>query len=254
MGIYEKIIFSITNLISFSKKSHKKDQFIFLLCLTIGFLLAIGFLASILSWLLSTFPLELYSIFTGLIIASLPRLFKMTNKTNFSFFIVGLVSLIVFISLQNISPFANLQASFILFFVSGFLGFFASALPGLSGSTILLIMGTYQPILKALTQRQEDYLMVFLIGGIVGLSCAFYLARFFLKKKKNLFFCIILGLIIGSLPEMIPWQQEHHSLSINDLIISIVTFVLTGIILFILVEKSLFLKKKNLKIKNQKNY
>ena len=97
MGIYEKIIFSITNLISFSKKNHKKkDQFIFLLSLTIGFLLAIGFLARVLSWLLDTFPLELYSIFTGLIVASLPHIFKLTDKTKKSVFIVAIVSLIVF--------------------------------------------------------------------------------------------------------------------------------------------------------------
>ena len=242
MGIYEKIIFSVTNVMPFLKNRKKKDPFIFLLCLTIGFLLAIGFLASGLSWLLSTFPLELYSIFTGLIIASLPRLLKMTNKTKPTFFTIGLVSLIVLIALKNISPFSNLQASFILFFISGFLGFFASALPGLSGSTILVIMGTYQLILKALTEGEGSYLIVFLIGGIIGLSCAFYLVRLFLKKKKNLFFCIILGLIIGSLPEMIPWQQEHF-LSINTLMVRIITFVLSGIILFILVENSFFWKK-----------
>ncbi|MCY4321508.1 MAG: DUF368 domain-containing protein, partial [Bdellovibrionaceae bacterium] len=166
----------------------------------------------------------------------------LTDKTKKSVFIVAIVSLIVFLSLKNISPFSNLQSSFTLFFISGFLGFFASVLPGLSGSIVLLIIGTYPLILKAVTEKQVDYLMVFLIGGVIGFSCAFYLIRFFLKNKKNLFFCITLGLIIGSLPEMISLKKEHI-LSINTLIINISIFSLIGVALFILVENLFFWKK-----------
>ena len=242
MGIYEKIIFSITNLFSFSKNNQKKAGFSFLLCLTIGFLLAIGALAKGISWLLSTFPLELYSVFTGLIIASLPKLFKMTDKTKQSFFLVSIISVVFFIFLKKIPNLSHPQASLFLFFISGFFGFFASALPGLSGSTVLLIMGTYQLILKALTEGEGGYFIIFLIGGMAGLSCAFYFIRFFLKKKKNLFFCIILGLIIGSLPEIAPWKQEH-SLSTSTLLIRIITCIFMGIILFLLAEKPIFWKK-----------
>ena len=240
MGIYEKIIFSVTSGFSFLNKN--KANYLFLLCLTIGFVCAIGSLAKGIDWLLSMFPLELYSVFTGLIIASFRKLFNMTDKTKKSFFIVGATAIIFFIFLKSIPSSINQQASFFLFFTSGFLGFFASTLPGLSGSTVLLVIGTYQLILKALANGEVGYLIIFLIGGIAGLICASYFIHFFLKKHKSLFFCITLGLIIGSLPEIAPWKEEH-SLSVITLFIRISICIFMGIILFFLAEKPFFWKK-----------
>ena len=238
MGIYEKIIFSIIN--PFSKKTKSLP---FFLCLIIGFLPAIFFLAEGVSWLLSYYPLEIYSVFTGLIVASLPKLFKLTDKKRKSFFLIIATTVIFFIFFQWVPSFSKTQSSLFLFFISGFLGFFSSLLPGLSGSTVLLILGTYHLILKSLLERATVDLTLFLMGGILGLVCAFYCIRYFLKKRKNLFFCIILGFIIGSLPEVLPWEQ-WPSTNISDTIIKTSGFIFIGMVMFFLVEKSSSFRKK----------
>lgn len=239
MGIYEKIILSITNFTSYSTKM---KNLIFLLCLTIGFLPAIFFLAEGVSWILSYYPLEVYSAFTGLIVASLPRLFKLTDKKTKSLFIIGLTAFVFFIFFKITPSFSKTQTSLFLFFISGFLGFFSSVLPGLSGSTVLLILGTYHLILKSLLQVIAIDIIIFLIGGIIGLIGALYCIRYFLKTRKNLFFCIILGFIIGSLPKILPWEQWPPT-NITTTIIKTTSFILVGMVVFFLVEKSNYRKK-----------
>lgn len=240
MDIYEKIVLSITN---FTSHSTKKKNLTFLFCLMIGFLPAIFLLAEGVSWILSYYPLEVYSAFTGLIVASLPKLFKLTDKKNKSFFIIVAISIVFFIFFKITPGFSKTQSSLFLFFISGFLGFFSSVLPGLSGSTVLLILGTYHFILQSLLQGITIDLIIFLIGGILGLIGAFYCIHYFLKRRKNLFFCIILGFIIGSLPEILPWQK-WPSTNIMNTIIKTISFILMGVAVFFLVEKSASLRKK----------
>lgn len=240
MGIYEKCIFSITNLISFSKKT--KDDMAFLLFLTIGFLGAIFLLTKVISQLLTYFPLEVYSIFTGLIVASLPKLFKLTNKNIRAILGIFLTAVGVFLLFKMIPSTSHNSHSFLRVFISGFLGFFASILPGLSGSMVLLLLDTYHFILKALTAGLTKYILIFLTGGGLGLICAFYFTRFFLKKQKNLFFCIAIGCIIGSLPEVTyeKWISSEKSLATLNFIICI--FLGAG--LFFLAEKISSFPKK----------
>lgn len=238
MNIYEQIITTITHF------SFKRKNIIFLSFLSIGFLMAVFSLADSISYLSLHFPLEIYCFFTGLIIASLPKLLTLTDKKKSSFVIIFLSAILFFI-LFKIMP-NNLNQSEVslpLFFLSGFFGFFASILPGLSGSTILLIMGTYHFALKVLTEINITYLVFFILGGGLGLICAFYFIQFFLKKKKNLFFCIIIGLIIGSLSKILPGEQ-WESIEIKTAIIKTAIFILLGIFIFFIIEKrTLFIKK-----------
>ncbi len=243
MGIYEKCFFSITNLTRLSRKN--KDDIVFLLFLGAGILLAIFSLTKVISQLLTHFPLEVYSVFSGLIVASLPKLFQLTDKKISSFLLILLTTASIFILLKMIPSVSHSSPSLLLFFISGFLGFFASILPGLSGSMVLWLLGTYSFILNALTDWLMKYILMFLTGGGLGLLCAFYFIRFFLKKRKNIFFCMAIGCITGSLPEVIPYENLV-SLEKSLEIINCIAFFCIGGGLFFLAEKlSAFSKKKS---------
>ncbi len=266
MGIYDKIVFSVTSLFPVSKKT--KKSLIFLCCLTAGVVLSFVFLSKGMSRLLLLFPLQMYSFFTGLILASLPRLLSQTDfefhpllgyipfvtrpqssdiaknqeriksKSLKSLLLIlavalGFFALLTFTGLELGARFS--KGFFWLFFVSGFLGLFASVLPGLSGSTVLLLLGSYSMILKALTEWELTPLMVFSAGGLLGLVCAFYFVRLFLEKRRKLFFCLILGLILGSLPEIIPWENylENKLVTITQVLV----FLFLGMAVLRLTEK-----------------
>ena len=231
MGIYEKIIFSIENLFS---KNKNPGAFIFLLCLAIGGVTALFTLTESIEWLIVHFNLEVYAVFTGLIVGSLYKLFQFTDKTKKSVLWISLVAIGFFIILKLSPAIYFTQEGKGILFLSGFLGVFAGFLPGVSGSAVLLLMGSYHLILETVTQKLWGSFLVFLLGGGFGFLIAFHLVRFFLKKTNHLFFCVMLGLIIGGLPQIIPWE-EYPKGEINSLVVG--AYILIGMALFFLLEK-----------------
>lgn len=101
---------------------------------------------------------------------------------------------------QNLRP-----VLMVYIFLTGIIAISAMVLPGISGSTILLIFGLYVPILNAIKQVLKfnfEYLpsiLIFAGGVIVGLSITVRIVRYVLKRfRSQTIFCII-GLMIGSM-------------------------------------------------------
>ena len=237
MGIYEKTVVSLTQCIPWkkTKKSKNKNHFYFLLCLATGVVLALLLLAKPLSFLLFHFSLPLQAFFIGLIGASVPSLFKMTGQSPSSFlwvvfwtglFLGGFYIIFPFLSEQSAlsalfipekshflsaclngfeqNPLCSEHTAQTLLFLSGFVAVFASVWPGLSGSFVLLLIGTYHYVLQNLADRDLWNLAVFALGGLLGLLLALFVVRLLLKKYKKLFFCMALGIIIAGIPSFIP--------------------------------------------------
>ena len=90
-------------------------------------------------------------------------------------------------------------------FILGMIAISAMVLPGISGSTILLIFGLYSPILNAIKQVLRlnlDYLpaiIIFGVGVLVGVLVTVRTVRSLLRKfRAGTIYCII-GLMIGSI-------------------------------------------------------
>ena len=85
----------------------------------------------------------------------------------------------------------------------------AMVLPGISGSTILLIFGLYAPILNAVKQVLKlnfDYLagiLIFGCGVLIGILVTVRIVRYLLRNfRAQTIYCII-GLMIGSIYSVI---------------------------------------------------
>ena len=81
----------------------------------------------------------------------------------------------------------------------------AMVLPGISGSTLLLIFGLYAPIMNAIKSFLKlDFsytviLIVFALGIIVGICSTIKIIRYALEKSRAKTIFLVLGLMIGSL-------------------------------------------------------
>ena len=243
LSIYEKIILSISELLTLKIK---KENLIFLLLLSFGCLVAIFSLAKGMSYILTQFSLEVYSFFGGLILAALPRLFELTNKKTSSVLYIGGVALGVFALLYGLPEFSQLENYLFSFFISGFLGVFISVLPGISGSMILVILGTYHACLQALTRLEWTKIGLFILGGLIGLLSAFYFVRLIMRKNPNAAFCTLLGLILAGVTEILPWEA-WHSLPVMQGFLRSILFILLGSVCIFLTEKIAFFKKRVLK-------
>ncbi len=218
MGFYDDFIGSLDALVSQGKD--KKKAIKFLIKLGIGWI--VGFILAVL-FITSVFEKHIYaisSIFTGFIICSIPLFYKEEKETisgkgkDIIFLIIGIiiVSLITYFNPSSGGEggmnlaFSNLNIGRVLYvFIAGMIAISAMVLPGISGSTLLLIFGLYAPIMNAIKSFLKfDFsytviLIVFALGIIVGICSTIKIIRYSLEKYRSKVIFLVLGLMIGSL-------------------------------------------------------
>ena len=250
LGFYDKFITSLDDLLtgSFDKK---KVALTYLIKLGIGW--AIGFISSIsiLVSIFDTYIYEISSLFIGFIIFAIPIVYleeKQELKTNvktLSGLLIG-IGLVILISSLNsgIVSGINLQQltipSAIYIFVVAMIAISAMVLPGISGSTLLLIFGLYLPILtaiKSLISLNFSYLpavMIFGFGILAGIATVVKIIKWALNKHRSFMIYFILGMMIGSLYAICqgPTTLEVPKAAMGFDTFSILFFVIGGIVIF----------------------
>ena len=221
-GIYKTLIDSIkavnkdlfTSIIRLKLKdiwSQLNGPFLFwLMC---GMILGILVGVFGVSYLLETYPEMLWSLFFGLILASVPyMLSKIENRQpiNYLFLLVGAITAYC---ITLIPP--SLGSTNLLYvFVAGSIAISALVLPGISGSFILLLMGLYTtiiPTIKAFLKSPE--LDEFILLGVFAAGCLFGLMVFSriisaaFDKYYDFTLATLSGFMLGSLSKIWPWRN-----------------------------------------------
>lgn len=218
LGFYDDFVNSLNNLIS-GNKADRIKALKFLSKIGVGWV--IGFILSVL-FITSIFEKNIYeisSLFLGFIIASIPLIIKSESKTlreNFKNIIFLVIGIIIVSTITYFNPMTgggksfsirldNLSIGFgIYMFVSGMIAISAMVLPGISGSTILLIFGLYTPVLngiKEILKLNLEYLpgiIIFGSGILVGIFVTVRGVRSLLRKFRSQTIYCIIGLMIGS--------------------------------------------------------
>jgi len=216
LGVYEKLINSVSSikkktindLCKFRIKNLYNDLSLdFLIPIIIGICISAIIFAKALDYfeLLEKNKKYTLSYFFGLILASIPLVFRMIEKfekKHIFYFILGTFIAVI------ISIFPGLQEEnkniFFIFFC-GFIGIIGMIVPGLSGSYLLLILGNYNLLVKeCINKFHQDiyaliYLLTFFIGMVFGLLTLSKLISWLFKKYRNETLAIICGFILGSL-------------------------------------------------------
>lgn len=223
LGFYDDFVNSLNNLIS-GNKIGRINAFKFLSKIGIGW--ASGLILSVL-FITNIFEKNIYeisSLFLGFIISSIPLIIKserktlINNKKHIIFLIIGILVVGAMTYFNPVSStgqsfsikYDNLTPIFTLYiFISGLIAISAMVLPGISGSTILLIFGLYAPILngvKEILKLNFEYLpgvLIFGFGVIIGILLTVRVVRYLLKTfRPQTIYCII-GLMIGSIYSVI---------------------------------------------------
>lgn len=266
LGFYDKFIGSIRDLLSVkTTKEEKKEALIFLIKIgigwVIGFLLAVSFISSI-------FEKHIYnisSLFVGFIIFAIPIIIKEEKESlkgkykNLLFMIIG-IAVVVLISVLKPANSAitdlawkniNIGSCIFVFFV-GMIAISAMVLPGISGSTLLLIFGLYAPIINAIRQVMHfklEYLpilIIFALGVITGMVSVVKFINYSLKRFRSQTIYLVLGLMIGSLYSVFvgPTTLETPVAAMNIHTFSIIFFIIGGALIIGLERLKYVLEKK----------
>ena len=259
LGIYKELISSIS-VINFSLfKTLKNEGFnefwrklngTFLLILFSGIISSLVVFMNIASFLIDNFPILIWSFFLGLVSASIYIILKPTDLFNFNktqnilinWFLL-LSSLYISYLLTSLPEINNLNENLIFIFFAGLIASCAMILPGVSGSYILVILGLYKNMSKALINLELDKIVIFGFGVILGLTSFSKLVKWGFDKFPNKILIAMTGLILGSIHKLWPWKSNEINIlptnysEYNYLIESIVLFII-GFLLIFLLEKT----------------
>ena len=197
LGIYENILEAVTNFFNNPKKHSK-----LLVNFGIGVFLAIIFFSKLILFLLNNYYEPTMYLFLGLIVGTLLP-FTKELKWNIKSFIL----FIVFLSLTFIISFMSTTTNFIFtgslldYLYTSFLGIidaFTSIVPGISGTAIFMLLGSYEYVLKILSNPFSLLFIIYGIGLILGIIIICYIMNYLLKYKRNETNIVIFAFMISS--------------------------------------------------------
>ena len=213
-GIYEELLKSISsiNLKIFSLFKYKSIKSVwnkingnFLACILSGIIFSVFSLSKTITFLIENYPILVWSFFFGLILASSFIIGNAIRSWNFQKVISLVFGTFIAFSITRLSPVENPESIFYIF-ISGAIAICAMVLPGVSGSFILLLMGSYTLILRALNDLNFTVVLVFSFGCLVGLLSFARLLNKFFKSYRDLTIAVLTGFLIGSVNKVWPWK------------------------------------------------
>jgi len=243
MGIYDKLIYSITHLFSEFKKS-----VLTLLPYGAGMLIGIGALSFLIEYIFEYYPLQTAFAFIGLIYGGLPVIWKKTKRkpmgmSNILLFVFGF-ALIVVLQLMDTGGSKEVELSIDAFmllklFVIGGIASATMVIPGVSGSMILMLLGYYHSIIETITSTitaaiHLDFtgflqgaclLAPFALGILAGIIIIAKIIEILLKGFESQTYSCILGLVTAS-PVAILGGIEIAGLNPSIIISSIVCLLI----------------------------
>jgi len=214
-GIYEELLETISNINLKALKKLKTDGLKsfwkhinanFLIALFLGIGISIVSLAKLITYLLEHHTILLWSFFFGLIVSSIYLVGKTINKWGVSKIIGLLIGTAIAFYITILPPMENPNALWFVF-ISGAIAICAMILPGISGSFILLLLGSYEMILGAIKDMKLAVIGVFAVGCLTGLLSFSKLLNWMFKKYHDLTIAILTGFLIGSLNKIWPWKE-----------------------------------------------
>lgn len=228
LGIYRRLISGINGLMS----KHWKKEIGFFLPLLIGVGLALLLVSQLMEMLLEHFPQPTFFFFIGLIVGVVPFLLRKVDykKTfepvHYGLLIVAglLIASTLFLKGDGggeVMKSLDLVDYIVLFF-SGWLASTAMILPGVSGSFVLLLLGSYQTVIHGLSSFQIPLLLTVGAGIIIGLSLTGKVIAHLLSKYTVSTYAVMIGLVIGSVVVLYPGFEADLGLAVA----SVVTFLL----------------------------
>lgn len=231
LGIYDELIAAINGIFTREWKKH----ITFLVPLGIGIAAAILAFSRIINWLLANQPGPTFFMFIGLIVGIIPFLFRESNaKSTFKWYHIVLL-IVGVILISQIKPpveeagviINKTTGTYFYLFVSGFIASTAMILPGISGSLIFVILGSYATVMRALEDLKISVLLVVGIGVFLGIIIMSKVIHFFLTKYRTATFSLIIGLVIGSIYVIYTTyiMETDWTATVGQIITSVIVFI-----------------------------
>lgn len=211
-GIYEKLVRDLANRIF-------KPYIPLLIGIMVG-IFASGFLFA---WFFTKYRDQTSVFLLGCLLASIRAVLNCCPGINNRRVIFMSIGVIIGFSLGN-DPIGSTsvmeEISGIYLFVAGALSSATMVLPGLPGSSVLIVMGVYDTVLFYLSELVIPKLAVFGIGSILGMVLLVHALEKLYDQHRAIISYFFAGLILGSARTLLP-----HSFELEGIVFLMIGFI-----------------------------
>jgi len=206
LGIYDRLVAAVS---SFTKNIKENITFLLVFVLSAGvgmFLLAKPILV-----LWEMYPKAMGFFFMGAVAGGVPAIYKEAGIEkikwkDLAYVLLGLL-LVAAMSLagtEEVRGAAGGQLSAMYLFLTGILTAAALVLPGISVSFLLLFLGLYNELMRAISELDIMFLLPIGLGILLGVVLVTKALETAMRKYPRVTYLTILGFVIGSLAEVFP--------------------------------------------------
>ncbi len=246
VGIYERLIEAITQVFGFAiaivrfkfdeaKATFNQIEWSLLIPLAIGIVSAIFLLANIINHFLTNYPVECRGLFFGLIAASVAIPWLRAKDRGPSKIVIAVIACALAFFSAGLAPQEIPNPSALQIFGAAAIAICAMILPGVSGAFLLLVLGLYAPTTAAIKALDFGYIAIFGAGAVVGIGAFSRFLKWLLMNHHDATMAALVGLMIGSLRALWPWQTEDRILHMPSEGEPVSTVILLAILGFVAV-------------------
>lgn len=249
MGIYEDLLAAISSgfrMILAAVRAdfggagrHFRDiRWGFILPLLAGIATAIGVASIFVPDILESYPVESRALFLGLVGASIAIPWNRITNPGYEAVSIAFVFAVPAAFLSGLPSGSIDDPALWMAFAGAAVAICAMILPGVSGSFLLLVLGLYEPTLEAVRDIDVAYIGVFAIGAIAGLGSFATLLRRLLTTRHDQTMAALVGLMIGSLRALWPWQDDDRNLlAPDDTALTVIVLVVLGFVIVTFIQR-----------------
>lgn len=253
IGIYDEFILSLNNIVSRDKEK-RKNAIRFLIKMGSGWIVGMASAALVITAVFEKNIYEISSLFLGFVLFAIPIIvmeeietFKENYKNIlFGFLGAAVVCLVTYLSGHITGEGISLAlgeygvGTAILLFFCGICAISAMVLPGISGSTLMLVFGFYQAIMTSISgilHLKLQYIpamCIFGCGCLLGIATSVKGLKFLLEKHRSAIMYAIIGMMTGSLYAIVMGpvsvDKDNAALAFNSF--HIFYFIIGGVVIF----------------------
>lgn len=233
-GVYQKTVNAISTIFNFKKL---KQNIAFLLPLFLGMGIGVVFFSNTVNFLLSEFEIITRFAFLGLILGTLPLLYKEVKKEGIKLYhyiiILACAAFGTWLLYFNSGLFPTVsEPSLLQSFTLGISVAGSYIVPGVDSAAILNALGLYKIWLQITSLKIWDFgiLIPTAIGlglGVLGIS---FIINKLISKFYTITFSVIFGLFLSVIPSVIIEMEADFSFGFNNASVGAITAVILGFI------------------------
>ena len=201
-GIYEPLMQILSD-----PKRHLKKNLAMFVPFAFGWVFGFTALAGVTERFFAAAPAAAYMLFAGLVAGTVPQMLsdsEQAGKTSYSWLIVSFIAFLAWFEWLSGSASASISPGLFWYFFCGAVWGLSLIIPGLSSSSVLILMGLYQPMTSGIASLDLTVILPLLAGmALTVLTLSKAVASLF-EKHRSALLKIISGIMLASALRMVP--------------------------------------------------